>query len=217
MRRLSHSARVFLGATLAAALFLAPQSVAFAAPADPSPAAPVPPEVLKAAFLVNFVRFTEWPAIAQPATAPYSIGISGNRALEDELIRLADRQLVRGRRLRVVRIKHPGDLEGLHVAYFDFNAPAQLDVLPAREALPLLRRRPVLTVSDAGDFIAAGGMVRIFREEKALRFEIATDLARDSGLAFSSRLLALARIHRSDPPVSSTPPASSSSASTDSP
>lgn len=200
MRRLFPRARRLLGAILALAPILGPTVPAFGAPADAqTAAAPVSPEALKAAFLVNFVRFTEWPENARPDDSPYFIGISGNRALEDELIRLADRQLVRGRRLRVVRMKHPGDLDGLHVAYFDASAASQIEVLPAAEALPLLRRRPVLTVSDAKDFSTAGGMVRIFVEGKALRFEIAPDIAREAGLVFSSRLLALAVIRRSEP------------------
>lgn len=209
MRRPAHSARL-LGALLAWGLLVGPAFPAMAAPTEIAAAtAPVSSEALKAAFLVNFVRFTAWPETTQPDAAPYVLGISGNRGLEDELIRLADRQLVRGRRLRVVRMKHPGDLEGLHVAYFDTTASSQLDVLPASEALPLLRRRPVLTVSDAADFTSAGGMVRIFREEKALRFEIAPDIARESGLVFSSRLLALALIHRSEPASPAPAPAPS--------
>ena len=152
-------------------------------------AAALSPEAVKAAFLVNFVRFTDWPKGNPAEIAPYSIGVSGNRQLEDELIRLADRQLVRGHRLRIVRIKSPADLAGLHVAYFD-NATAEIEGMPAREALSLLRTRPVLLVS--------GGIIRIFREDKALRFEIAPEAAREAGLVLSSRLLALANIYRSD-------------------
>jgi hypothetical protein len=154
-------------------------------------------ETVKAAFLVNFVRFTDWPKGDPADVAPYSIGISGNRQLEDELIRLADRQLVRGHRLRIVRIKSPADLADLHVAYFD-TATAEIEGLPAREALPLLRARPVLTISDGPGFLADGGIIRIFREDKALRFEISPDAARKAGLALSSRLLALANIYRAD-------------------
>lgn len=188
------------GRLLLAALTLNALVPLRAAPAEPpSAAAPFAAEVVKAAYLVNFIRFTEWPGETPVPGSPYTIGIAGNRALEDELIRLSDRQLIRGRRIRVVRLKSAHDLDGLHVAYFDQGAAAQAETLPAHEALPLLQRRPVLTVSDAGDFTERGGIVRLYREDGALRFEIAPDAAREAGLVLSSRLLALARIHRGEP------------------
>lgn len=148
-----------------------------------------------AAFLLNFIRFTEWPAEVESSDLPYTIGIIGNRALEDELLRLADRQLVRGRRLRVVRVKHVSDLAGLHVVYVDSAAAAQPEGISAQDLIDHLRRSPVLTVSDEENFTADGGIIRLFREEKALRFEISPGAARAAGLVLSSRLLALARVY----------------------
>lgn len=185
------------GLLLAATILPCPVPARAAGVETSTAAAALSPEAVKAAFLVNFVRFTDWPKGNPAEVAPYSIGVSGNRQLEDELIRLADRQLVRGHRLRIVRIKSPADLAGLHVAYFD-NATAEIEGVPAREALSLLRARPVLTVSDGPGFLVSGGIIRIFREDKALRFEIAPEAAREAGLVLSSRLLALANIYRSD-------------------
>jgi hypothetical protein len=155
------------------------------------------PETVKAAFLVNFLRFTD----RTPAhEGPYVVGVAGNRALEDELIRLAERQLVRGQRLRVVRIRSARDLDTLHLAYFDAASENRPEVFGARDALPLLEGRPVLTVSDAPDFLPLGGMIQIFREGNALRFAISPDRARSAGLQLSSRLLALATIYHGEAP-----------------
>jgi hypothetical protein len=174
-------------------------------PTDSAAAAPFDAEAVKAAYLINFIRFTAWPEGDPAPEAPFAIGVSGNRALEDELIRLADRQLVRERRVRVVRIKGVHDLDGLHLAYFAAAAPLAPDMLDAREALPLLLRRPVLTVSDAPDFSERGGIIRLYRESGALRFEIAPEAAHRARLLLSSRLLALARIHRETPPETPAP------------
>lgn len=199
------TARVFLGVALAVTASVCAPSVAIAAPVGSAPSA-VAPETVLAALLLNFVRFTEWPKDVPPPVAPYSIGVSGNRSLEDELLRLADRQLIRGHRLRVVRIKSADDLDGLHLAYVDSGAAAQPDALGARDVLARLRGAPVLTVSDAVDFTEIGGIVHIYREDKALRFEITPEAAREAGLVLSSRLLALARTHRSAPaPAVSSP------------
>ena len=200
MRRLAFNARRILAPISTATLLLAPFPSLRAAAAAPSTAnASASSESVKAAFLVNFLRFTDWPPEAAAPVAPFVIGVSGNRGLEDELLRLADRQLLHGRRLRVVRIDSPSDLADLHAAYFDVSAADQTDALPAAEALALLRGRPVLTVSNSADFISAGGMIRIFREDRSLRFEIAPDTARQAGLVLSSRLLSLANIHRDAP------------------
>ncbi len=199
MRSSATSVRLLAGALLATVVFQTRASARETVEGGATTAVPVSAEALKAAFLVNFVRFADWPAGTPGDFIPYSIGISGNRQLEDELIRLADRQLVRGHRIRVVRINSLADLAGLHVAYFDQEAN-ESEGISAREALPLLRARPVLTVSNSPDFLAAGGMIRIFREEKALRFDISAETARDSGLVLSSRLLALARPRLPGPP-----------------
>ncbi len=189
--------RTRMPGVILAATILSVSIPARAGAVEASAVATLSPEAVKAAFLVNFVRFTDWPREIPAKDAPYSIGVSGNRQLEDELIRLADRQLVRGHRLRIVRIDKPSDLVGLHVAYFNATA-SEIEGMPAREALPILRDRPVLTISDTPGFLAAGGIIRIFREDKAMRFEIAPDAARRAGLVLSSRLLALANIYRAD-------------------
>lgn len=185
MRRPSPRARRLVGAALAGTLFLASAPPAFALPGDPAPDATTPaaafaPEAVKAAYLVNFVRFTEWPAGRPASDAPYVIGISGNRPLEDELIRLADRQLVRGHRLRIVRLRALHDLEDVHLAYFESAAESATEAISADEALPFLRRHPVLTVSDSPGFLPLGGVVNFYRDGAALRFEVSPGAAREA-------------------------------------
>lgn len=205
MRRLVPASWIRLGVILPALLSLA-ATVPLRADNPPASSTPFAAEAVRAAYLVNFIRFTEWPADALPPTGPFVIGIAGSRALEDEIIRLADRQLIRERRLRVVRIKAPRDLDACHVVYFDPSMQAgEEPSLTAAEALPLLRDRPVLTVSESSDFLARGGVINLYRDGGNLRFEISPDTARARGLVLSSRLLALARIvHPPAPDTSST-------------
>ncbi len=171
-------------------------------PAPPSAAAPFAAEAVRAAYVINFIRFTEWPD-ENNATGPFVIGVAGGRALEDELIRLVEGQFIRNRRLRVLRIKSPRDAEECHVVYFGAASAPGEEAAPSADALlPALRGRPVLTISESTDFLALGGIINLYREGENLRFEIAPDAARSSGLVLSSRLLALARIVR---PSSSAP------------
>jgi hypothetical protein len=153
-------------------------------------------EVVRAVMLFNFVRFTDWPEAVMDGDEPYVIGVAGDRALEGELLKLAERQTIRDRRVRVVRINNLRGLSGCHVLYI--GPSSRLDEAGApgvEEILSEIGYRPVLTVSDSPTFLAQGGIINVYvGEEGKLRFEIAPRRATAAGLVLSSRLLALARI-----------------------
>jgi len=153
-----------------------------------------------AAYLLNFVRFTEWPAsesagtsLPGSATAPYVIGVSGSRPLRDTLIRLVEGQQVRGHPVQILRIKDVPDLSACHLVYLNPSPDEDGLGVPILTALEALRGKPVLTVSPATVFLAQGGLVQLYRANSYLRFDIAADTARAAGLSLNSRLLALAR------------------------
>ncbi len=219
MRRLVPASWIRLGAALTA-LFAVCAAISPAVRAEPG--SPLSQEEARAKYIVNFILFTEWPPNAIPRSAPFVVGVVGNRELEDWLIRIADRQLVRDRRLRIVRVKTPRDLDACNVVYFDsVMEPGEEPALTAAETLPVIRSSPILTISEAPDFLSQGGMVNLYRDGSNLRFEIAPDAVRSAGLVLSSRLLALSRIFRPSPssrpdavptpppPEASSPPASS--------
>lgn len=154
-----------------------------------------------ALILFNFIRFTEWPPAALPEHAPFIVGVAGNRALEDELIGQADKQTVMKRRVRIIRIKTVRDLEGCHVVYVSATTAPGEEVGPgADELLPHLRGKPVLTVSSDPNFLRGGGIVSFYSEDSGkLRFEIAPENVKSSGLVLSTKLLSYARIVTLEP------------------
>lgn len=177
-----------------------PGDVPAAASGEPAtskpPVSPLRDEVARANYLINFIRFTEWPDDSSDTPGPLVIGVSGDRPLEAYLLDLESSLTIRGRSLLVVRLRNPRNLEACHVAYFNAVAdPGDEPALDANDALPLLRGRPTLTISESPDFWRQGGIINLYREGENLRFEIAADAARASGLNLSSRLLALARIY----------------------
>ena len=200
---------VRLKATLLATALLA-VAPATSLPAQSAPAAEIGAfraEVVHAAFLINFIRFTEWPGEVARTNAPFTVGVAGSRALEDELIMLAEKQTVRNRRIRVIRIKNIGDLAACQVLYIHANPGLGDEGAPSMaELLAYARGKPVLTVSESPNFLAQGGIVNFYPGEKGtVRFEIAPDHAREAGLLLSSRLLALARIVRPPKPSDGIP------------
>lgn len=193
--------RSVLQVCLALGLAAATQSEA-AAQRAPAPAVLDAPSVT-AAYILNFIRFTEWPAtaggkpgLATPATpdAPYLIGVAGHRELLDALIQITEGQRVRGHPLHVINVKSTDDLLACHVAYLaPPGGPYNDTTLRSPDALQALQGLPVLTFSNAPGFTRSGGVVQLFQEGQHLRFDIAADTARSLGLTIHSRLLALAR------------------------
>ncbi|MCX6938648.1 MAG: YfiR family protein [Verrucomicrobia bacterium] len=173
-----------------------------AAQRAPAPATLDAPSVT-AAYILNFIRFTEWPAatgdkpsLTVPATpdAPYLIGVAGHRELLDALIQITEGQRVRGHPLHVINVKSTDELPACHVAYLaPPGGPYNDATLRIPAALQALQGLPVLTFSTAPGFTRSGGVVQLFQDGQHLRFDIAADAARSLGLTIHSRLLALAR------------------------
>lgn len=153
-------------------------------------------EAVRAVYLLNFIRFTEWPAAALPDGASYVVGVAGNRSLEEQLLGLADQQRVRERKVRIVRVNNARDVAGCHLLYIEAAPrPGEENAPGADELLPAVRGLPVLTVSDSPGFLKQGGTINLYvADEAKLRFAITPSHARAAGLVLSSRLLALAQI-----------------------
>lgn len=158
-------------------------------------------DAVKAAYLVNFIRFTEWPATAPGSDAPIVIGVAGSRELEDSLFKITDGKLLDGRKLRVRRLSAPTDAIDCQLIYI--HPPPRTDTSPfsSEDWLRAVRGHPVLTVSTDEGFLQKGGMINFYAENKNLRFEISPRSAEQAGLRLSSRLLAIARIVKVEPPT----------------
>jgi hypothetical protein len=142
---------------------------------------------LKAAFLLNFARFTEWPASADgPPGRPLTICLLGDDPFGPLLDSTVAGKNANGRPLAVRRLGKsdaPAGCEILFVSKPDLLRPAA--------------GQPILTVGESSGFARAGGAVGFFLEDNRIRFEINLDVVQRAGLKVSSRLLDLARVVRS--------------------
>lgn len=145
---------------------------------------------IKAAFLYNFAKFTEWPAgsFADPQ-APLRICVYGEDPFGDALESIAGKT-VRGRPVEVERL---GALAAGEPCHLLFISESEAPNLP--RILAALQRRPVLTVADIPGFAGAGGIINLkVNKEDKVRFEINVAKARLAGLRLSAKLLSLAEI-----------------------
>ena len=129
--------------------------------APPSPAAaPLAPDVEKAAFVYRFGGYVEWPedAFATPAS-PLVIGVVGADALADTLANLAAGRHVDGRPVQVRKLAHGAPLFGLHVVFIGDAGNVRV-----AEALDAIRGQPALTITDSADGLRLGSMVNFVVE-----------------------------------------------------
>lgn len=157
--------------------------------ARPAVAQSVAEPALKAAFLVNFVRFTQWSAGTIAPGAPVVLCVSDS-AVADALEGIAAAQLVDGRPLVVRRTAPEMPWAGCAVAY--------VHGLDKRRSRRWLAGVPtgILTVSDADDFAIEGGIIQLFAVDGRMRFAVNVDEADRRGIKLSAKLLRLARIVR---------------------
>ena len=144
---------------------------------------------LKAAFIYNFAKFTEWPAEVMPRTTePFVMCVLGDAAVGDALERLVKGRSLAGHSVAVSHVA-PGGAQGLcHILYVSGVTATQAGQLVARH-----RDVPVLTISDVEGFTDVGGIAQFFFEQGQLRFTIQAGSAKRAHLQISSNLLALAK------------------------
>ena len=160
-------------------------------PLMPMPAAAqdVTEPALKAAFIYNFAKFTEWPADAIASGAPLVLCVLGDAAIGRALERAVRGQTLAGHSIGVSQAEPTGLLpKGCHIAYISSVTPSR-----AAGVVAGLRDAPVLTISDVDGFTELGGIAQFFFENGQLRFDVQIASARRARLEISSRLLALAR------------------------
>jgi hypothetical protein len=162
----------------------------------------VTPAEVKAAFLVNFLRYTEWPDSSfDGAAAPFRVAVIGDAEVAEALqavvrrsTRVGNRALdVRSLRLPTRRLREgdplPVELRDVHAVYvgeFDDESTGRL--------LEVLRDHDVLTVGGQSGFAALGGMIGLREAGSRIVFDANPEVIRRSSLRVSARVLRLARV-----------------------
>lgn len=138
---------------------------------------------LKAAFVYNFIVYTEWP-VATDSTL--NLCILGADPFGAEIDGLQGKAAA-GRKIALHRRAAGQPLADCQAI---FVAASAIDGLP--RLLEPLRRRPVLTVADSSGAMRRGVMLNMNMVRGKVTFEANLQAARDAGLDLSSKLLRLA-------------------------
>jgi len=157
------------------------------APAAADTDATASPARVEAAFLRNFARYVSWPAAAFPDTAsPWCIGILGPDPFGDVLDSSLQGRSEQGRRFEVYRAEHLGNLPPCQIVFLAYR-----DAARRRAVLAELKKKPVLSVSDAPDFLELGGVIRL-DVGGTVRMAINLDQAKAATLTIRAQMLEVA-------------------------
>ncbi len=146
---------------------------------------------VKAAFLLNFAKFVQWPAEKfEGPQSPLRLCVFGSASRAEIFAQVIAGESVNERLLEVSTPSQAG-VRNCHIAFVSYAN----DDRTLRD-LESLTGTNTLTVYETREPLAAG-VIRFFLKDRKLRFEISTRAAGLESLTLSSKLLRVASI-RSD-------------------
>jgi len=150
--------------------------------------AALPEHQVKAVFLLNFLKYVEWPGLPNTSTnSPLEIVHVGENAFGDDASSLVKSKIIDGRTVVLTHSDAPADWKGGRILFVSDSERRRLP-----EIVQAVKGMPVLTVGESEGFLERGGMINFVVKEKKVRLEINLVAAEAAGLKISSRLLAVA-------------------------
>lgn len=138
---------------------------------------------VKAAFIYNFIAFTQWP---DNSDRTINFCVYGENYFGDEINKLQSKP-VNNHHIRVEHIYNPEELKDCQAIFFSKSVKNNLSSI-----LKNLQNKPILTLADNPDAISQNVIINMDVVNEKIVFEINLGAARRSGLDLSSKLLQLA-------------------------
>lgn len=143
---------------------------------------------VKAAFLLSFVTFTEWPATAfESPSSPLRICVIGDDPFDGSLARTVQAETVAGHPVVTQRVENGEALTHCHALFVPRTADARAAVERSGVGAPLL------TVGEADGSGRPGTIINFAIDQGQVRFDVNRTAAEQRGLRLSSKLLRIAR------------------------
>jgi hypothetical protein len=172
---------VALRATLAFAIIFCPR-------AQPAEEIQLSEYQVKAALLLNFVRYTGWPATAFANTnSHYVVAITGRDPFGKDLEKAFDGKTVKGRTIVLKRVSNEQEMRACHLLFVSASERRR-----SRDLLRKIQGLPVLTVGESPDFLDESGVINLVLKDGSVRFHINLEPARIARLKLDANLLAAA-------------------------
>ena len=149
----------------------------------------LPEYKLKAAVLLNIIKFVDWPPTAFSSDdMPLTVGILGIDPFGPFMEEVLDGRKIKG---RTVRIKRSNILSELMDCQVLFISDSKKRIL--KNILDEVRGQPIFIVGDMDQFVQSGGMISIVREDDKIHFDVNRTAYKASDFTINAQLLKLAR------------------------
>ncbi len=143
---------------------------------------------LKAAYVLNFIQFVEWPQGDGNAGTDWIICVSPFSPLKRSLMAWEGKPARKNNPIRI-RLWEANELDDCRVLVL--NGADTDRALRALRALP--EKKAVLTIADDSVSVPPDIMIALYRQDDRIVFDINADAIGKAGLTVSSRLMRLSR------------------------
>ena len=183
-RRLARRAKPFVSLLIAGVILLVGTAAALGAEGGPLDFQ------VKAAFLVSFPKYVDWPATAFADTnSPITVAVFGDDNVAAEIGNMVERgKIISGHPLALKRITNPEQIGA--DCQIVFIAGSERQRMPA--ILERVKGLGILTVGESDEFLEKGGIINLVRRERKIRLQVNLTAAQKADLKISSRLLMVA-------------------------
>jgi len=144
---------------------------------------------LKAAYLYQFTKFTQWPDnLFIDKNTPIQICILGRNPFGKSLDGFSGKTS-QNRDLTIRHLSSLQKISGCHVVYISRSEDKKLPHI-----LKKIAHSPVLSVSDINNFAERGGIIGFIPKQRKVGIEINVEASRTAGAKISSKLLEIATL-----------------------
>jgi len=141
---------------------------------------------VKAAFLHNFIKFTQWPDSTLAEGDTLVIGVLGQGPMNAALAQASPKS-GHGQPVAIRIISRPAEAARCHVLFINGSARHLFQDIASD-----LRGRPILTIGEDRGFLQDGGIINFFLQKSKVKFEVNARASGQAGLILRSQLLRLA-------------------------
>jgi YfiR/HmsC-like len=144
---------------------------------------------VKAAFLLNFPKYVDWPSEAFAATnSPIIFAVLYDNEVATELRRMSAGKVINGRPVEFKLLTSEQECDQrLHILFVGPSGQR-----PVSDVLGRVQKASVLTVGESDDFLDKGGVINFTRRDRNVRVQVNLEAASLARLKISSKLLSVA-------------------------
>ena len=143
---------------------------------------------VKAAFLLNFGKYVEWPSAA--VGDALDICVLGEDPFGSTLEETVAGRSVGKRKVKTRRVSDASGAQGCNILFVCSSEADRVD-----EILKKVDGLPILTVGETAGFVESGGGIEFMVKDDRVRIRVNTGVTDDLGLVVNPRLLKIAEIY----------------------